>query len=400
MHPSDIRLIIDGRKWTDPLAESGEILLPPGQHRIIVSRRGFFSRRFTIDLRGPMVLEDRLERMGSSLIRVREIPTGTQPKSITFTPDGKSLIVPLLGAGGITVIEMGDPPRVRRISPPRSDSRLAGFVESALLPARDELWVSQMQADLIHIFRLSDLHYVESFSPQGTFPKVITVSPDEGTAYVSNWLSRDVSIIDVDSRSVSAVLPVGGTPRGMVLTQGGRFLYVCLYDIGDVIKINTRTHRIVGSIDCSPASMRHIVRDPATGRLYASDMHGGRVFVIDPASDVIAAVVEVDHKLNTIALTPDGRRLFISSRGPNNPSDYLLKGPLYGKIYVMDTVSLTIVDWIWARNQPTGLAVSPDGRTLAFSNFLDHTVEICDITRRRVSVSAVPIPPGPSPPPR
>jgi DNA-binding beta-propeller fold protein YncE len=34
------------------------------------------------------------------------------------------------------------------------------------------------------------------------------------------------------------------------------------------------------------------------------------------------------------------------------------------------------VDWTWGRNQPTGLAVSPDGRSVAFSNFLDDDIEV------------------------
>ena len=34
------------------------------------------------------------------------------------------------------------------------------------------------------------------------------------------------------------------------------------------------------------------------------------------------------------------------------------------------------MDWAWGRNQPTGLAVSPDGRTVAFSNFLDDEIEL------------------------
>ena len=383
MHPPDVRVIVDGRRRTGVDASSA-IALPPGLHRLIISRAGYFSKRLTIDLQKPLLVEDRLDRIGSSLRRVSDIATGTQPKSVSFTPDGARLIVPLLGAAGIEVIDLENPAGRRRISPNRRDARMAGFVETALLPMRQEVWVSQMQADLVHVFRLSDLAHIDSFPSKGAYPKVIVATSDERTAYVSNWLSRNLSVVDTASREVRHFIPVGGVPRGMVTTPDDRYLYVCLYDYGDVLKIDTRTRRIVTTIDCSPASMRHIVLSPATGMLYASDMWGGRIFAIDSATDSITMVRQIDHKLNTIALAPDGRLLYVSSRGPNNPVDYLLRSPQYGKIYVLRSSTLEVLDWQWGRNQPTGLAVSPDGSLLAFSNFLDHTVEIMELGPRLV----------------
>jgi len=86
--------------------------------------------------------------------------------------------------------------------------------------------------------------------------------------------------------------------------------------------------------------------------------------------------------LNTIALSPDGATLYVSSRGPNNLKNYTFKGPAFGKVYAVDTTTLTIKDWAWGGNQPTGLDVSPDGTRIVFSNFLDDTVEMYDVTGR------------------
>jgi len=34
------------------------------------------------------------------------------------------------------------------------------------------------------------------------------------------------------------------------------------------------------------------------------------------------------------------------------------------------------VERIWGRNQPTGLALSPDGKFLVFTDFLDQNLEL------------------------
>ena len=105
-------------------------------------------------------------------------------------------------------------------------------------------------------------------------------------------------------------------------------------------------------------------------------MYWGSVYVISTVDDTLIKEVRIDHKPNTLSLSSDGKYLFISTRGPNNPESYLLKGPRFGKIYVMDTDVLEVIEWIWGQNQPTGLGISPDDSILAFSNFQDHTIEV------------------------
>ena len=246
----------------------------------------------------------------------------------------------------------------------------------AVLPGRGELWVTQMTTTMAHVFRLSDLAHLASFSTGGCWPKVITVSPDEKTAFVSNWESKDISVIDVDSRSVSGRIAVGGIPRGMALSRDGAFLYVCLFDRGTVQKVDLAKRVVAKSLSFGEGALRHIVLHPSGDILYVSDMLRGRILEVDASRDSLRRQLRVDRNLNTIALSPDGRHLFVCSRGPNNPEDYTKKGPAFGTLSCIDTQSMRIIDWAWGRNQPTGLAVSPDGRTVAFSNFLDDEVEV------------------------
>lgn len=257
-----------------------------------------------------------------------------------------------------------------------------GFVEFCLLPKRGELWVSQMHANAVHVLDLETLEPMATIPTRGVWPKVICADPEERLAYVSNWESRSVSVIDIASRRVLRVIPVSGVPRGLALSRRG-YLYVCLYEPGDVEVIDLGTFSRHKTIALGPGAPRHILLDERKGVGYVSDMATGRVTKFTLTNHLPVASLWVGSNLNTLALTSDGKYLFASIRGRNNPVDYQLKGPEFGKVSVIDTDSFQIVDWIWGRNQPTGLALSPDDRFMACTDFLDDNLELYDISRLR-----------------
>jgi hypothetical protein len=49
---------------------------------------------------------------------------------------------------------------------------------------------------------------------------------------------------------------------------------------------------------------------------------------------------------------------------------------------VIDTTTFDIVDWVWGRNQPTGLGISMDGEIVAFSDFKDANIEVYRFKKR------------------
>ena len=375
--PPGAAVVVDGVPAAkSTTAGQGVLMLGPGQHVLALSAEGYIGQTLFVTLPPAAGLELKLEREASRLVRLGNAGTGGQPKSLAFAPDGKLLFCALLEGQGVEVIGLDGLAVERTLRPPAPWAAQEGFVEMAVLPGRGELWVTQMTTTMAHVFRLSDLAHLASFSTGGCWPKVITVSPDEKTAFISNWESKDISVIDVDSRSVSGRIAVGGIPRGMALSRDGAYLYVCLFDRGTVQKVDLAKRVVAKSLSFGEGALRHIVLHPAGDILYVSDMLRGRILEVDASRDSLRRQLRVDRNLNTIALSPDGRHLFVCSRGPNNPEDFTKKGPAFGTLSCIDTQSMRIIDWAWGRNQPTGLAVSPDGRTVAFSNFLDDEVEV------------------------
>ncbi len=107
-------------------------------------------------------------------------------------------------------------------------------------------------------------------------------------------------------------------------------------------------------------------------------MDRGSLFVLDAATEPLVAELDLGWNPNGCALSPDGRYIFAVTRGPNGAAGYERPGPLFGELVAVDAERLEVSWRQWGGNQPTGLAVSPDGRRIVFTDFLDRRVEAYD----------------------
>jgi YVTN family beta-propeller protein len=318
--------------------------------------------------------EIKLENESGILRYVGEYRTGSQPKSAYFSANGQRLFVPLLNEKGLDVFRVAG--QYLQYEKRLEVGNRPGFVEALCDERRRELWVSNMDENKVHIFNLDTLEYISSHSTGGTFPKVIAQSPDGSLTLVSNWLSMDISVFDSDTKRLLRLIPVGGTPRGMAFSPDGSLAYIAIYDAGLVVVVDMRTNRVIKNwrFHEREGAARHIIyRDD---KLYVSDMFQGTVNILNATTGALLKSARVGLNINTIVLSPDGRYIFASSRGRNNPVDYTLAGPDFGAVYMLDAQNLTLIEKVWGRNQPTGLAVSPDGKLLVFTDFLDANLEL------------------------
>jgi YVTN family beta-propeller protein len=333
-----------------------------------------------------------MDRQDSLLDLVGEFPTGSQPKSVAFTPDGAHALVAELSGNGVDLYQT-DPFRwLRQIPiPNRTKTNQQGYVEFAMLPWQDEIWVSQMTTGQVHVLRLSDFSYQQSIEVGGDWTKVICIHPNRRLAFVSNWLSGTISVVDPVAHKLLRTIKCSGTPRGMAVSPDGQYLWVAIYEPGNVDKIRLSDFRKVRTMTWPVVgAKRHVIIHPDGSTMYISDMEQGDIWVFDLASEKLLRRLPVAPKLNTFDITPDGRLLFVSSRGENNPDTYLEKGPDFGTMSVIDTRTMSKIDWVWGRNQPTGLAVHPNGRLVAFTDFLDNNLEVWDFSRLLARLDPVP----------
>lgn len=332
---------------------------------------------------GTLRVDEKLERSQTLLHRRGEIGTGAGPKGVAFSPDGRTLVVTTLGDTGIDLYSSDPLEHLSRIELPPGGGTEEGFVEALFLPNRRELWVSQMSTAEVHLLSTVDYRYVTSVPSGGGWPKVLVSDPAEERLFVSNWLDQNIGVIDLRGRRLLETISLPGIPRGMAVTPDGQSLFVALFEGGDLIHVDlTGAEYPLRRIEVGDGALRHLVISGDGGRLYISDMYHGTLLLFDVASERVVRRRRVGYNINTIDLSPGEEYLLVSERGRNHPEDYRLEGPEFGRVFVCDPVTLAPVSWIWGRNQPTGLDISPDGRFVAFTDFMDDNLELYEFTPR------------------
>jgi YVTN family beta-propeller protein len=126
--------------------------------------------------------------------------------------------------------------------------------------------------------------------PTGLQP-VSVAARNNGEAWVANWLSNTVSIIDLTSGTVTQTIDVGYQPTDVVFVgQPNQMALVCVAGMAQVQAYDpaspTTPPQIVSIAGKQP---RSLTVDPATSRVFVSVFQSGNNTTVVPASDVTAA---------------------------------------------------------------------------------------------------------------
>jgi YVTN family beta-propeller protein len=218
---------------------------------------------------------------------------------------------------------------------------------------------------------------VHATLPTGEGPHEVAVSHDGRWALVSNYgvrgkPGRTLTVIDVARAAVARTLAIAGfeRPHGMTFLPGDTLVAVTAEAGRALLVVDVRDGRVV---DTLPTGGRgsHMVAVSARGdRAFTANIPDHTISALDLTGRDSARTIPVAHLPEGIAVTPDGRTVWV---GSNRDSVVL----------VVDAARGVAVDTLRGFGLPYRIAITPDARLAIVSDPARAEVRVVSTADRR-----------------
>jgi YVTN family beta-propeller protein/VCBS repeat-containing protein len=300
---------------------------------------------------------------------VRVVPN---PQGVAVSPDGTrvyvtSFLEKALGGGSLSVIDTGNNTAFATI--PTGEFSMGVVFH----PNGSRAYVANYQSGTVSVINTAVnggtvATTIKLASGTGTSPVDLAISADGSRLYTANFRGNSVSVINTATNQVAASIPVGAGPRGVAISPDGKRIYVTNYAGESVSVISTVTNQVTDTIAVGPYP-NGVAFSPDGRRAYIVNDNDGTVSIIDTATKQLTATISAGNGgfARRIVLSPDGGLLYTTNSGPK------------GTVVVIDTVSYQIVATVAVESNPEALAISRDGTRLYVANSSSNTVSVLSL---------------------
>jgi len=287
----------------------------------------------------------------SSKLRLEPVHTITgaiSPKSVVSTQNGRVFAQNMMYNHTITVYDAETYELLETI-PDTVDLAEFGFegeasvqgapVEAAVSADGRSMYVSQYSmygpgyehpgdddlgpasgVDPSYVYRVSipDLR-VEEVIKVGSVPKFLATTPDGKYLLVSNWVSWDVSIVDVAKGRQVHVTDVGAYPRGIAIDSKSKYAYIGVMGSGSIARIRLSDFHLdwIRNVGSEP---RHLCVSSDDRWLYATLNMEGAVAKVDLQTRSVVQKVRSGELSRSMVLAPDDASLCVVNYNENTVS--------------------------------------------------------------------------------
>src|SRR5918992_22977 len=239
-----------------------------------------------------------------------------------------------------------------------------------------------------------------------------------GVMYVQNSNSNSISVVDLATNAILRNISVDGTPHNIKLSEDQLTLYILTSDrdSGTIFMLNTTSNELMNEIPTEVS-----VQDIAifNGTMYASDVHGGKVLVMN-LNGTLVDEIDVGSRPQYMEVRPDGQVLYVNKLGgpisvvdleqkivikeidsgdmPHRLSFTRGGGVLFvvnaesDSLSVIDSDKHEVIKTVPVGDSPGYVAINPDGTLVYVTNMVSNTVSIVDADK---VVNEIPVGSGP-----
>lgn len=207
-----------------------------------------------------------------------------------------------------------------------------------------------------------------------------------GLLYVAMGPAGAISVIDLSTNKLVKKFKVNADAHGLAISGDGKYLYVpslTKIDTDKVAVIDTRTGDVVAEVRVG-ARMHHATTSPDGRYIYVAIGSTKEVAIIDSETNQVVSSIKELTEPEYVVFSRDGKKGYISEKGYDPMlSDKVspLDVPRSDKVSVFDVESKKVIAKIKVGQAPDHMALTPDGKYLFVVNNASDSVAIIDTVR-------------------
>ena len=199
--------------------------------------------------------------------------------------------------------------------------------------------------------------------PVGDEPIQMILAGDQ--LFVSNLSSNDLRIIDTATFQVQARIETAIQPLDLALAPDGKTLYATNSGTSALTIVDVESGQ-AHTVEIATASEGLYGIAATTDKIFTTDITGSQVLVLSPQGRITGRI-PVPPKPRSLALTPDGETLYVTSMDT-------------GRLTAIDTDDATVSHTIDLGVSGTfAIAPSPDGRKLYLTAYSEGSLLVVDV---------------------
>ncbi|MEO8451370.1 MAG: cytochrome D1 domain-containing protein [Gemmatimonadota bacterium] len=261
------------------------------------------------------------------------------------------------------------------------------LIATATLPARSAGAQTGGQAGTLVVTNMGDntatvidlkSGKVRATLPTGVGPHEVAASSDGRWAVVTNYGVRGkpgstLTVIDLRSATVSRTIDLGAyqRPHGIAFYPGDSMLVVTSEANKVVLLVKFGSGQVVATVPTERPVSHMLALAKAGDRLFTTNISDGSITGINPRTRQTMAVIPVARQVEGIAVTPDGKRVWVGSNGDSI-------------VVVIDADKGQPVDTLTGFGMPYRLAITSTGKVAVISDPIKAQVRVIDADTRKL----------------
>jgi DNA-binding beta-propeller fold protein YncE len=169
----------------------------------------------------------------------------------------------------------------------------------------------------------------------GKTPKVISRTADSKHLLVSNWHSRNNSVLEMDDTKmpygkVISTIPVTAIPRGIVVDDKNKKSYIAIMGGASIVRVDNNTWKQDSVLNVW-SSPRHVVMD-TSGHIFVSYNSLGTIACLDAASGKSLFTTKTHAQPRTIVLSKNHKFIFVTCYSSDYVDAYKINSDNFEKV--------------------------------------------------------------------